>query len=171
MGDLLGFGHMRKDKGEKNMKVKNAIEPPTNERLEYLEKAYRIKWPAKFKEFLKFANGGIPQSNVLPDSRERVIERFLCITESPKFAKPPAGEYDISVVVTQLDERIVDDEDTLGIKIIPFAALFAGDFLCLDYREKENPTVVVWDHEQSDELKPYVEEVFSSFDDFVKKML
>ncbi|MEI5907423.1 hypothetical protein WAK64_10175 [Bacillus spongiae] len=35
------------------------------------------------------------------------------------------------------------------------AVLFAGDFLCLDYREsRNNPKVCEWDHEISAELEP-----------------
>ena len=47
------------------------------------------------------------------------------------------GWYDIEVVLSDIDTRLTDDEDLTGINVIPFAVLFAGDFLCLDFREKK----------------------------------
>ena len=40
--------------------------------------------------------------------------------------------------MSQLDERIIEDEDLIGVEILPIAVLFAGDFVCLDYRSNRN---------------------------------
>ncbi|EFI82832.1 SMI1/KNR4 family protein [Listeria grayi] len=48
------------------------------------------------------------------------------------------------------------------------AVLFAGDFLCLDFREsEEKPKTVVWNHEESNELEPVFYHVANSFDEFM----
>ena len=65
---------------------------------------------------------------------ELLIERFLCLLEDPE-DDDENGWYDIEVVLSDIDTRLTDDEDLTGINIIPFAVLFAGDFLCLDFRE------------------------------------
>jgi len=140
------------------------------DRIERFEDWYRIKLPDSYLKFLEYANCGIPDSvcSLIVGERERVIERFLCILDNPN-SEPEKGGYDISVVITQLEDRLTSDENLVGMDIIPIAALFGGDFVCLDYREnKGDPKVVVWDHEQSDELSPVTELVANSFDEFLE---
>ena len=67
---------------------------------------------------------------------ELLIERFLCLLEDSE-DDDENGWYDIEVVLSDIDTRLTDDEDLTGINVIPFAVLFAGDFLCLDFREKK----------------------------------
>ncbi len=148
--------------------ISEAMKPPSIKRLQFLEESYRIHWPESFVKFLQYANGGIPKKNILPDRRYSVIERFLCITDEPK--NEPNGIYDIAVVQTQLDERLSDDDEMVGAKLIPFASLFAGDFICMDFRTSDMPKIVIWDHELSEELKPHTVDLFPSFDDFLNIM-
>ncbi|OSY05419.1 hypothetical protein BTJ48_03984 [Bacillus mycoides] len=76
--------------------------------------------------------------------------------------------FDIDVTWTQLDERLTDDGDLLGVALLPIAVLFVGDFLCLDFREsKNNPKVCVWDHENSAELEPVSYHIADTFDEFM----
>lgn len=57
------------------------------------------------------------------------------------------GMYDIDVVISQIEDRLIENEELLGVEIIPIAVLFAGDFLCLDYREqKDEPIVCICSH-------------------------
>jgi len=51
--------------------------------------------------------------------------------------------------------------------MLPIAALFAGNFLCLDYRKSQNPSVCVWFHEESDDFKPYTKKVTDTFAQFL----
>ncbi|MDW4510740.1 SMI1/KNR4 family protein [Priestia megaterium] len=68
-----------------------------------------------------------------------MIDRFLNIT-----GERDDEYYDIGVVRTQFDERIVFDENLVGTELLPIAVLFAGDFVCLDYRgSRDNPSVCV----------------------------
>ncbi|WP_260506015.1 SMI1/KNR4 family protein [Priestia aryabhattai] len=71
-----------------------------------------------------------------------MIDRFLCILNIT--GERDDEYYDIGVVRTQLDERIVFDENLVGTELLPIAVLFAGDFVCLDYRgSRDNPSVCV----------------------------
>ena len=77
-------------------------------------------------------------------------------------------DYDIGVVSTQLEGRIVFDEDNVGMQLIPIAALFGGDFVCLNYvKETENPSICIWYHEESYELEPAIEFLANNFIEFL----
>lgn len=78
------------------------------------------------------------------------------------------GMFDIDITWSQLDERLTDDGDLLGVDLLPIAVLFAGDFLCLDFRKsRNNPEICVWDHENSAELEPVTYHVANSFNEFL----
>lgn len=116
---------------------------PDNTLLSEKEKKWRIKLPNAYKEFIKKNNGAIPIENVfICNNHSYVVDRFLCIL---KVTSQRDDEfYDIGVVRTQLDERIVSDENLIGVELLPIAALFAGDFICLDYRShNQEPSVCV----------------------------
>ena len=61
-----------------------------------------------------------------------------------------------------------DASDRLGLYLMPFADLFAGDMLCFDHSQPGRPKVVVWYHEESDENAPHTELVADNFDEFLK---
>ena len=127
---------------------------PTDELFKRKEKFWRVKLPNDFINFLKENNGG---------------ERFLCLLKTP--CDNTFGMYDIDVTLTQLEERLTDNEDLIGVDILPIAVLFAGDFICLDFREDiENPNVVVWNHEESAELEPITYFVANTFSEFISKL-
>ncbi|EKY5046501.1 SMI1/KNR4 family protein, partial [Listeria monocytogenes] len=97
---------------------------------------------------------------------EYAIDRFLCFLKTPRDNE--LGMYDIDVTLTQLEDRLTDNEDLIGVDILPIAVLFAGDFVCLDFRkDRNNPNVVVWNHEESAELEPVTYFVTNTFSDFV----
>ena len=131
---------------------------PTDELFKRKEKFWRVKLPNDF------INGAFICNN-----REYVIERFLCLLKTPR--DNTFGMYDIDVTLTQLEERLTDNEDLIGVDILPIAVLFAGDFICLDFREDiENPNVVVWNHEESAELEPITYFVANTFSEFISKL-
>lgn len=139
---------------------------PSNERIEWFEKMYRVKLPNKYKEFLIKFNGCKPITNILnSNGNEYVIERFLCLLDKPK-ENEIYGWYDLTTILTQLDCRLIDDEDLIGMNVIPIAILFAGDFICLDYRKNMEPCVVVWSHEESDDFEPVTEKVANDINQF-----
>lgn len=144
---------------------------PNDEVISSFEEYCRIELPEEYKKFLKVNNGAIPYTNSFNhEGRDYLIERFLCLLESPE-SDEIYGWYDLEVVLSQIDTRLTDDENLVGANVIPFAALFAGDFVCLDFRENEKPSVSVWFHEESDELKPVTIKVAESFDEFLKMLI
>ncbi|UNL83229.1 SMI1/KNR4 family protein [Priestia koreensis] len=147
---------------------KTSIKPfPSDERIAWFEQSYSIKLPQSYIDFLKRYNGATPITNVLKfDRQEYVIERFLCLLDNPK-EHLEDGWYDLTSVLTQLDGRLIDDEELIGMNVIPIAAMFAGDFICLDFRNSVNPEVVIWDHEESEELEPVTTVVASDFEGFL----
>ncbi len=139
---------------------------PNEERISRLESVWGIQLPKEYRKFLMEENGGIPEKqNFNCRKQTRMIERFLCIKE--KGTDEKYAMYDINVVLTEVEERIVSDPDSTGNNIIPIAELFAGDYLCLDYRESDSPIVCVWFHEESEEWNPVTEKVADSFLEFM----
>lgn len=144
-----------------------ALVPPSDQRIAWFEKTYRVVLPLDYVAILRTSNGAVPLTNLFDQGgKERLIERMLCLLEKPK-GDQVNGWFDITVVITQLDSRLIDDEELVGMNVIPIAALFGGDFLCLDYRaDAQSPVVAVWDHERSEELQPHLETIAPSFKQF-----
>ena len=140
---------------------------PTDTLLQEREVAWRVKLPDDYKEFIMRKNGFRLSKNLYSvTNRSFLIERFLCILENTK--DNPLGMYDIDVVMSQLDERLFVHEDILGFELIPIAALFGGDFVCLNYVEdSEKPSICIWYHEESYELEPAIEFLANNFTEFL----
>ena len=140
---------------------------PTDALLQEREVAWRVKLPDDYKEFIKQENGVIPSKRYFPfEHNEKVIDRFLAILAIS--GEKTEEDYDIGVVSTQLEGRIVFDEDNVGMQLIPIAALFGGDFVCLNYVEdSENPSICIWYHEESYELEPAIEFLANNFTEFL----
>lgn len=143
---------------------------PTEELVSEKEKKWRLRFPEDYKQFLMNYNGGIPQEKTFfCENREYAITRFLCIIKNIK--ETNLGWYDIGVVESQIGERLTNNEDLIGIEVLPIAELFAGDYLCLDFREDKNmPRVCIWSHEESREYEPMIYCVADSFTEFLTKL-
>lgn len=144
---------------------------PNNEVIKKREEYWRIEFPENFKTFIKTYNGCKPldySGTFSADNQhEYIIDRFLCLLDSP--AENEYGDYDINVLLSANIEYFNSNEDIYGTEIVPIAALFAGDFLCLDFRgNNREPKVVVWNHEESDEFEPVFYHVANSFDEFIE---
>ena len=140
---------------------------PTDALLLEREVVWRVKMPDDYKEFIKKENGVIPSKRYFHfENNEKVIDRFLAILAIS--GEKTEEDYDIGVVSTQLEGRIVFDEDNVGMQLIPIAALYGGDFLCLNYVEdSENPNISIWYHEESYELEPAIEFLANNFTEFL----
>lgn len=147
----------------------NQTSSPTSIAINSIENYFRKKLPPNFINFIKYNNGGIPLKKVFHSSGgDRVLERFLSIIDEPS-VDLEYGIYDIGVVETQIGERLANDPNQVGGKLIPFGLVFSGDFLCFDYRNNpDTPEISLWLHEQSDEFSPVTEHVASSFEDFLE---
>lgn len=128
---------------------------------------WRIKLPLDYRQFLMDFNGGIPQKREFNFRNHMyMIVSFLCILENTEHNK--YGFYDIDVVLSQIEDRLTNNEDLIGCELLPIAELFAGDYLCLDYKENnENPSICIWNHEESGELDPVTYKVANTFSEFV----
>ena len=105
------------------------------------EVVWRVKLPDDYKEFIKKENGVIPSKRYFHfEHNEKVIDRFSAILAIS--GEKTEEDYDIGVVSTQLEGRIVFDEDNVGMQLIPIAALFGGDFclskLCRGFRKSKH---------------------------------
>lgn len=153
---------------KKKMKITNKHPYRPDEEFIYRkEKNWRVKLPIEYRKMLLETNGGIPEKRQFMCGKQaRLLVRFLCILKDT--GCDDYGCYDIDVILTQLEGRIVSDPELVGAEIIPIAELFAGDLACLDYREnKEIPSVCVWFHEESEEYEPVTYKVADSFDEFM----
>ena len=152
------------------VKTESILPAPSDQRILEFESNCRITLPEEFKKFIKEYNGAVPETKVFFDGRsERMVERFLSLLDDFK-SDDVNGWYDIEVVLSQIDTRLGDDEDLIGYNVIPFAALFAGDFVCLDCRKSGIAPVVVWFHEESDDFSPVFSTVAASVTEFFEML-
>lgn len=129
-------------------------------RLEKVEAALGIIFPDGYLSVLRASNGGVPAKKYLRfEGGELVVERFLSLVDN--YRDSVHGKYDIDVVWSQIEDR-------LGEGLVPIAALFAGDFLCLDFRSGGQPAVTLWDHELSREDAPSTKVVAANFSSFLE---
>lgn len=145
------------------------IEPkPNDEILNKEEEMWNIKLPKAYREYLIDFNGASPKKrSFLCNNHEYAVDRFLCVLENTEDSE--YGSYDIDVVLTQIEDKLTDNEDLVGCELLPIAQLFAGDYVCLDFRKKTNrPEVCVWSHEESGELDPITYKVSESFEEYLK---
>jgi len=132
--------------------------PPPEARLRSLQKYLGVSLPRDYIEFLRRSNGGVPIDKFFNlGSNEKVVERLLPLLADYK--TDPLGDYDVEVVWSQIEGRLDDS-------LVPFAVLFAGDFLCFDSDAGDEPSVVLWDHERSRQNKPFTVPVAASFREF-----
>ncbi len=143
---------------------------PSKQYIEKEEKMWRVTLPQDYKEFLLEHNGGIPIKREFEyNKRMYMIMEFLCVLENTDNIAD--GYKDIDVVLSQIEDRLTDNEDLIGCEILPIAELFAGDYLCLDFRiNKIKPSVCIWNHEESGELNPVTYYVADSFTEFLSKI-
>ncbi|MGX7419208.1 SMI1/KNR4 family protein [Carnobacterium gallinarum] len=149
-------------------KEDSILPAPTEKLIEDVEKYYRMKLPLTYKSFLNNYNGVIPITNTFKvEGNEYIIERFLSLL-GDEINESEYGWTDIEVVISQISERLTNDGNQIGKKIIPIGALFAGDFVCLDYRTNpEQPCISIWYHAESDEFSPITKWVADDFDSFI----
>lgn len=141
---------------------------PSIELIEEHEAFWSLTLPESFKEFMKNYNGvKVEGATFECNNRVYAIERFLCVIDDVE--KHLEGIYDMDVVFSQIGDRLTDNEDLVGAEMLPIACVFAGDFICLNFRNNRiNPSVCVWSHEESGEFSPVTFEVSEDFDGFLE---
>ncbi len=130
----------------------------TETELSQRERMWRQTLPGDYRSYLLITNGGIPQKRCfLYNEHEYLIVRFLGILEN--------SDVDIDVVLSQIEDRLTDNEDLVGCELLPIAELYAGDYVCIDFRG--DPNICVWSHEESQELDPVTYPIADSFSKFL----
>lgn len=145
------------------------VEPvPSNELLAEKEQKWRVVLPKDYRNFIMNYNGGIPNEKSFECNKHNyAITRFLCVLKNIQENKN--GWYDISVIESQIGERLTSNEELIGVEVLPIAELFGGDYVCLDYREsKAEPCICVWNHEESEEFAPITYRIADTFEKFIK---
>lgn len=153
------------------MDVNTIVFPlPGDDVLDAIERGLGISFSESYRHFIKEHNGAVPITNTFSmNQQEYIIEKFLCILSDTE-SDPTNGWYDVEVIITQIGDRLTDNEDLVGMNVIPIAALFSGDFICLDYREKKEPVVVIWFHEESEVFSPVTEKVAPNIIEFFEML-
>ena len=148
------------------------IQPmPSNELLMEKEKKWKLILPMDYKKFIMNYSGGIPNEKSFEcKKRKYTITRFLCVLKNVQ--ENQSGWYDISVVESQIGERLTDNEELIGIELLPIAELITGDYVCLDYREnKESPSICVWSDKESENFIPVTYKISDTFSEFVEMVV
>ena len=147
--------------------MNSVLNEDISERIRKVEEYSMVNFPKSYIDFIKEYNVGIPTTNeFLCNNHFYAIDRFLGFVNEYKTS--PLGNYDIAVVLSQIDTCLTDNPDLIGDELIPISSLFAGDYVCLDYREnKEMPSICIWSHKESGEFEPVTYKVADTFTDFV----
>ena len=146
------------------IKQGTAAEPLRMERAESVARMVENDFPDSWIEFLKQNNGGVPRAKYFEvGENQKVLTFFLCLDSD--YRESPTGETDIGVVWSQIEDR-------LNEYLVPFAAVFGGDFLCFDFEGEDEepldvPKIVVWNHDLSEEDEPVTDFVADDFETFL----
>lgn len=150
------------------------ILPPANpSSLDKFEDYYLggLKLPAAFRAFMATHNGAAPvndDNSIYSEAfgDDIVIERFL--PQIDDYRAHPDSWAEFEVILTQISERTAYGADAEHEHLIPFALLFAGDYLVLDYYTNQTePAVAVWDHERSLPDAPHAPVIAENFEAFL----
>lgn len=143
---------------------------PSDELFKRKENYWRVELPLDYMNFIQENNGARMKDGAFEcNGHEYAIDRFLCLLNTPR--DNVLGMYEIDVILTQIEDRLTNNEDLMGVEILPIVVLFASDFVCLDFtKDKKNPSVCVWDHEKSAELEPVTYFVADTFSEFISKI-
>ena len=140
----------------------SASDPFEDRYVREVESEVGLRFPADFVHIMKISNGGVPLRQIFDlDGNEKVVERFLSFVEDYKTHR--LGMYDIEVVWSQIEDRLEES-------VCPFAAVFAGDFLCFDGRREGEPSVVLWTHDVVGDELPELIPVADTFEQFVEML-
>lgn len=158
---------MREEEDKMQIETNSILNEDISERIRKIEEYSEVSFPKSYIDFICKYNIGVPiTKEFLCNNHSYAIDRFLGFVN--EYNTSPLGDYDIAVVLSQIDTRLTDNPDLIGDEMIPIASLFAGDYVCLDFKEnKDNPSICVWSHEESDEFMPVTYKVADSFSEFI----
>ena len=151
----------------------SVIPGPSNALLERFQYFYKVNLPTDYIRFIVKHNGAVPAKGSFDcNNHSYFIERFFCMLKDDELKiHDDISWSDIGVVITEFEGHLIDDEDMIGVNLIPIALLFAGNMVCLDFRKDPNhPSVCVWDYYKSAELSPVTYKAADSFTEFLNML-
>ena len=154
-----------------DIEFERTLDPkPDAEFIKKEEGYWILKLPTSYYQFLLEYNGGIPIKRTFYDKIYKYyIVSFLGILKDFKYNKD--GEFDIDVVLTQIEDRLTDNEHLIGCELFPIAELTGYDYVCLDFRKNpDSPCVCVWDFRDSGEFDPVTYKIADSFEEFIEML-
>lgn len=133
-------------------------EEVTKEDIIKVEEKLDLKFPKSFNECVVNNNGAQPEKNIfdLNNEKGKIFGSLL--------------DFDLNA-----DENIVsiykDLKNRIPNKIVPFADDPSGNYICFDYRKKDEPEIVFWDHELAEENpKKSISYIADNFEEFINKL-
>lgn len=103
------------------------------ENIKKVEENFDITFPEDFIDVVRNNNEGSPRPNCFYiNENEETFNNLITFDLNSK--------YSILNVYDSIKIRLVD-------RVFPFARDPFGNYLCFDYRNGDNPTVVFWEHE------------------------
>ena len=117
-----------------------------------------FSFPQVYLDMLEETNGGKPINCYFRiDGGSHPIEYFLNIGSTDESVDMNTRLLNVSVFWSEIHDR-------LSCNLIPFAVTPFGDALCFKYNHSiEEPVIVLWYHEKSEEDNPYTEFVAKDF--------
>jgi hypothetical protein len=135
----------------------------SDKHVDATENMMELEFTDEFLAFLENHNGGVPVRRYFRlGANVKIVEQFLCLVENYRDDEY-FGQFDIGVVWSQIEDRLSEFH-------LPFAAVYPGDFLCFDFEEFDDPTVVLWVHDRSGEDEPFTEPVAANFKEFLSML-
>ena len=152
-----------------NITNETILPVPNDELIARMEKFYRIKLPKSYTDFLKKYNGARPNKRTISfDDETYMVGSFLCLLGDAK-TKYEEGVFDIGVIITRIEEFLIEDPDMFGINIVPILALAGESYICLDFRNNfEEPEICIWYFEHSREWQPFTRKLADNFNELLE---
>ena len=173
-GEKQEIGQMPQE-SEDCMKVEEGsiyFPTPNDSAIANFEKRWRIVLPKDYKTFLQKYNLAIPIAKSFDYlGHGYFVVRFCGMIEEIKKARKEESDFDIDVIDAQLDDRLSEDRHSNETALMPIAELFAGDLLCMDFRNgSSNPTICIWYHEDSGYFSPSTGTIANTFSEFLSML-
>lgn len=136
------------------------------------EKQYSIKFPSIYSNFIIKHNGARLDVDSF-DFYDNVHKRKSC--ESIAFIKFE----NISETICDLLEQTTNDINDPDVfkwykyfepRVIPFGDTGGGDFICFDYRQRDDPEIILWCHDYYDETWNRISFIANNFEEFINML-
>lgn len=142
------------------------------EKVLNFEVKYGIKFPDTYTLFIVKHNGARLDIDSF-DFYDNVYKREA--SESIAFIKFENVGKTICDLLEQTTNDINDPDvfkfyNYFDPKIIPFGDTGGGDFICFDYRQSDNPSIILWCHDNYDEKWNRISFVANNFDEFINML-